>query len=328
MLDHVREVMERQTRQMGRLVDDLLDISRITRGKISLKKERLDLLRIVQTALETSRPHLDARRHKLLLCLPMHPVWLDADATRLEQVLANLLNNAAKYSEPVGEIWLSVTMEDQQAVLRVRDHGIGIAPEVLPRIFDLFAQADRSLDRSQGGLGIGLTLVRRLVEMHGGTVEAASDGLGLGSEFTVRLPLAPETGDERPERAPEAESGRGHNLNILVVDDNVDEATSLSLVLRMHGYATKTVYNGPAALEAARIYQPDVVLLDIGLPGMDGYEVARQLPEAVRTRPLLIAVTGYSQDENRRRAAEVGFDRYLLKPVDLQQLHQLLAEAA
>ena len=329
LIDGMRKIMERQTRQMGRLVDDLLDISRITSGKIALKRERLDLLRVVQIAVETSRPHLEARRHKLLLCLPGRPVWLHADAARLEQVLANLLNNAAKYTEPENQIWLSVALKDGHVELRVKDNGIGIAPEVLPRVFELFAQADHSLDRSQGGLGIGLTLVRRLVEMHDGTVEAVSEGLGKGSEFVVRLPVAPEETAPAEGARIETLAARGRsNLSILVVDDNVDEAQSLSLVLRMYGYRTKMAYNGPAALEAAQLYQPDVVLLDIGLPGMDGYEVARHLPEIVSTRPVLIAVTGYGQEENRRRAFDAGFDRYLIKPVDLDILHKILLEAA
>ena len=328
MVEEMRKIMERQTRQMGRLVDDLLDISRITRGKIQLKPERLDLLSVVQIAIETTRPHIEARRHKLTVCLPSRPVWLQGDAARLEQVLANLLNNAAKYTEPGKQIWLSVAVNDGQVALHVKDNGIGIEPEMLPQIFDLFAQADKSLDRSQGGLGIGLTLVHRLVEMHGGTVEARSEGLGKGSEFIVRLPTLPEpAGGARGETARVIETV-GRNLNILVVDDNVDEAQSLSLVLKMYGHQVKTAYNGPAALDAARMYQPDVVLLDIGLPEMDGYEVARRLPEAVQERPLLIAVTGYGQEENRRRAIEAGFDQYLIKPVDLDRLHQLLMRSA
>jgi CheY-like chemotaxis protein len=274
------------------------------------------------------RPHLEAGRHELRLSVPPHAVWFDGDAARLEQVVVNLLHNAAKFTERAGEIRLTAGVEDHQFVLRVSDAGIGIAPEMLPRIFDLFEQADRSLDRSQGGLGIGLTLVRRLVGMHGGTVGAKSEGIGKGSEFTVRLPLPAEPARPVPETPPPrgVEAGR-RSLNVLVVDDNVDQAESLSLVLRMYGHDTKMAHTGPAALDAARLYRPDVVLLDIGLPGMDGCEVARRLPATLTARPLLIAVTGYGQDEKRRCAAEAGFDEYLIKPVDIGQLQQMLHRA-
>jgi PAS domain S-box-containing protein len=326
-----QDVLDRQVQHLTRLVDDLLDVSRITRGKVQLHRESVDLATVLARAVEAGRPLIEARRHQLNISLPNGRVLLDADPVRLTQVVANLLHNAAKYTEAGGQIWLTAATDAGEAVIRVRDSGIGIAPEMLPRVFDLFAQAERSLDRSQGGLGIGLTLVRRLVDLHGGTVEAHSAGLNQGSEFIVRLPLGSSPGrhdGESPQtdRVPGAPT---QPRRVLVVDDNVDAAESLAMVLRMMGHQARTAHNGQAALAAAQEFQPQVALLDIGLPGMDGYEIARRF----RRQPglgqaLLVALTGYGQEDDRRRSREAGFDHHLVKPVDLDALQQLLAGAA
>jgi PAS domain S-box-containing protein len=330
-LKWARDVIERQVQHLTRLVDELLDVSRISRGKITLQKERLKLAQVVADAVEIARPHIEARRHKLTVLQPPEPVWLEGDATRLAQVLANLLNNAAKYTERGGHIWLTVEQGGPEALVRVRDTGVGIAPEMLPLVFDLFTQADRSLHRSQGGLGIGLTLVRHLVEMHGGEVRAFSHGLGRGSEFVIRLPVLPgisESG-ETPEQsapAPVAPPPR----RILIADDNEDFAELTARLLRRRGgHEVKVVYDGPAALEAAPTFRPEAAFLDIGLPGINGYELAqrlRQLPGLEKA--LLVALTGYGQEEDRRRALAVGFDDHLTKPVGFDRLQRLLAERA
>ena len=320
------EVIERQVGQMSRLVDDLLDVSRITRGKVTLRKEVVELAAVIERAVEISRPLIEARRHELVESLAEGPVWLEADPVRLAQVIANLLNNAAKYTEEKGRITLSAEKEVGEVVLRVRDNGVGIAPEVLPNVFELFTQDHRTLDRSQGGLGIGLTLVKGLVAMHGGSVQAFSEGPGKGSEFVVRLPAKAISGpnggeeDHTPTSVPSAGS------RVLIVDDNVDSAESLALLLTMSGHKVRTAHDGPAALEAAEAFRPEAVLLDIGLPGMDGYEVARRLrQQAGLNNTFLVAVTGYGQDEDRRRAEEAGFDAHLVKPADPVVLQQLLA---
>jgi two-component system CheB/CheR fusion protein len=324
-----RRILERQVRHMGRLVDDLLDISRITRGKIQLRVEPVELAGVVERAVAATRPLVEGRRHDLRVALPAEPVWLEADPTRLEQVLANLLNNATKYTEPGGRIELTAAREGREVVLRVRDNGIGITPDLLPRVFELFMQADRSLDRAQGGLGIGLTLVHRLVELHGGRVEAHSAGPGRGSEFIVRLPLpagsaSPQTpADEAP---PEPASPGRRSTRVLVVDDNRDSAESLAMMFGLDGHEVHLAYDGPAAVEAALAYRPEVIFLDIGLPGLDGYEVARRLrgmPELAGV--LLVAMTGYGQEEDRRRCRDAGFDLHLVKPVDPVTLRELLA---
>jgi PAS domain S-box-containing protein len=319
-------MIDRQLRRIVRLVDDLLDVSRITKGKIQLRPRREQLGAIVTHALESVRPLIESRKHELSLALPAEAVWLDADPDRLEQVLANLLNNAAKYTEPGGHIRLSVEREGQQAVVRVKDTGIGIRSDMLPRIFDLFVQSDRALDRAQGGLGIGLTLVRKLVEMHGGTAEGFSDGVGKGSEFVVRLPVVPEVTGLPPEAVPEPARPQGGSLRVLVVDDNVDTADSLAMLLRFYGHEVRAVHTGPRALQAARADAPDVILLDIGLPGMDGYEVARRLREQQGSGKVrLIAMTGYGQEADRRRSQDAGFDHHLVKPVDPARLQELLS---
>jgi two-component system, chemotaxis family, CheB/CheR fusion protein len=321
------EVLERQVHQLTRLVDDLLDVSRITRGKIDLRKQRVELAAVVESAVEASQPLIDKWGHQLAVTLPPEPVYLKADPTRLAQVFLNLLNNAAKFTSPGGQIWLTAEREGESVVVQVKDTGIGIRREMLSQVFELFTQAESSLARSQGGLGIGLTLVQRLVEMHGGTVEARSAGPGQGSEFIVRLPVAePAEDGERQgdpgagERAPEPAG-----MRILVVDDYRDAADSLAVLLRMMGHAVHTAYDGLEALEMAAAWPPEVVLLDIGLPKLNGYEVAERLRAEHGGDLALIALTGWGQPEDRRRAHEAGFDHHLTKPVELDALRQLLA---
>ena len=324
----MHEMMERQTAHMVRLVDELLDVSRITRGKIELRREQVDLGTAVERVIDTVRPLIDDRGHDLQVSLPSAPIVVEADPTRLEQILSNLLSNAAKYTPGPGTIDFSVARDGDQALIRVRDNGIGIRPEMLGRIFELFAQADRLPERVQEGLGIGLTLVRSLAQLHGGTVTAASDGPGHGSEFVVRLPCLPPHAPPRPpvvKAAAAAPSAQGRR--VLVVDDNADSAESLAILLQMQGHDVRMAYDGPSALAAAREHRPELVLLDIGLPaGMDGYELAQRLrPEAGLERAVIVAVTGYGQEEDRRRAADAGFDGHLVKPVDVQKLWRLLA---
>ena len=327
----LREMMERQVQQMTRLIDDLLDVSRITSGKIVLRTERLDLADVVKAALETSRPVIDAARHELAVSVPAEPIQVDGDRTRLAQVVSNLLANSAKYTPEGGRIWLSVSRDDRQALIRVRDTGIGIPAEMLPLIFDMFTQVDGNLVRSQGGLGIGLALVRSLVEMHGGTVEAKSDGPGKGSEFVIRLPLV---SDERKQQdndgANSARSMTGTaspEFRILVVDDNKDAAESLAKLLKILGNEVRVAHDGPSALEEATAFRPNAVLLDIGLPGMSGHDVARRMRQMAEVKDaVLIAQTGWGQDEDRRQSEEAGFDAHLVKPVDPGELRRLLTE--
>jgi PAS domain S-box-containing protein len=320
-----RSVIERQVGQLTRLVNDLLEVSRITTGQVRLEQERLDMRQVVERAVGTVQPLIDRRKHDLTVSLPAEPVWLHADPSRLEQVVVNLLNNAAKYTEDGGRIAVAVGQEGDEMVLRVRDTGVGIAPELLPRIFDLFTQADRSLDRSQGGLGIGLSLVRGLVEMHRGTVEVTSDGLGRGSEFVVRLPVLlspapPATPPEEPAERP------AHARRVLVVDDNVDTAESLAELLKLSGHDVRLAHTGPDAVDAAMAFAPEVVLLDIGLPGLNGYEVARRLrANPALTGLRLVAVTGYGRDTDLQLAKEAGFDQHMVKPVDPAKVLALLS---
>ncbi|HLJ94629.1 MAG TPA: PAS domain S-box protein [Gemmataceae bacterium] len=321
-----RAIIERQVGQLKALVDELLEVSRITTDRIRLHFENVDVRGIVDRAVESARPLIDQRRHQLAVTLPPEPVWLYADSTRLEQVVVNLLTNAAKYTEEGGRISLALEREGDEAVLRVRDSGVGIAPDLLPRIFDLFMQAERSLDRSQGGLGVGLTVVQKLVEMHRGRVEVYS-ALGQGSEFVVRIPVV-QLPDSQPQPEPVEAAGRpAQSLRVLVVDDNVDQADSAALLLQVSGHEARVAYSGPAALEAAVEYRPDLVLMDIGLPGMDGYEVARRLRQQPSLRgTMLVAVTGYGQDSDRQRSRQAGFDHHLVKPVNMQALEAILAQ--
>ena len=323
--ERVYEMMGRQVNHMIRLVDDLMEVSRITRGKIEIRKEPADLAAVVRSAVETSRPLIDAARHRLTIDLPSEPLILEADVVRLEQVVTNLLNNAAKYTDNEGQIHLSARREGGQVVIAVRDNGRGIPADMLPKVFDLFTQVEQRYNRSHGGLGIGLTLVRSLVGLHGGTVEAKSDGPGHGSEFVVRLPLAQRQIAshlaERPALPPVVATHR-----ILVVDDNRDAADSLGVLLQFLGANVLTVHDGCSALEAFATFQPSVVLLDIGMPGMDGFEVARRARQQQGAgRVTLIALTGWGQEEEMRRSREAGIDHHLIKPVDLGALEQLLA---
>jgi signal transduction histidine kinase/CheY-like chemotaxis protein len=322
---HACAVMERQVSHLNRLVDDLLEVSRITRGIIEVKKEAQDLNAIVKAAVDTSRPIFDGMRHELRLVTPLEPVVVAGDAVRLTQVFANLLNNAAKYTNHGGHITITIDRDDDQAIVTVGDDGIGIAPGLLSSVFDMFMQVDRSTRRAQGGLGIGLTLVKSLVGMHGGKVEARSDGPGLGSEFVVRLPIL-KMAAAQPEvrRSVQPLPAR----RILIVDDSRDGGESLSVLLRVLGADVSLVHSGRAALQAVESFRPDVVLLDIGMPGMDGYEVARR----IRANPLnrgmmLIALTGWGQEEDRQRSAAAGFNHHLVKPADIDQLRQLLSVA-
>jgi signal transduction histidine kinase len=325
----MRDVVERQVRYMSRLVDDLLDVSRITRGKIQLRMEPVNLVSIIHRAVETTRPTFEARTHRLETALPTTPIRLLGDPIRLEQVLVNLLNNAAKYTEPGGEVALSAAIDGAETCVTVRDNGIGIAPSFLPRVFDLFTQADNSPARSYGGLGIGLTLVQSLVQIHGGTIEAHSDGLGLGSTFRLRLPLAmsavPLPAPKREPQASESAPGPRRSRRVLIVDDNVPSADSLALIIKLWGHDARVANTGTEALETAAAYRPEITLLDIGLPGMDGYEVARHIRESTELSSImLIAMTGYGRDEDRKRAREAGFDHHLVKPIDLDLLEQML----
>jgi CheY-like chemotaxis protein len=312
----------------------LLDVSRITRGKVVLQEEPVELETVVGLAVEASRPLIEDYQHRLTVTLPEHPVLLEVDPARMAQVLSNLLNNAAKYTDEGGAIALLAEREGREVVIRVRDNGTGIAPELLPHIFDMFTQADQTLSRSRGGLGIGLTLVRSLVEMHHGRVTAHSRGPGLGSEFTVRLPVSVEVpagppAAEPPAAEPPADAAISHlpRRRILVVDDNRSNANSLGVLLRALGQDVAMAYDGPAALELVRRRRPDLVLLDIGLPGMDGYEVARRCrQDADLRRIMLVAMTGYGKEEDRRRSQEAGFNAHLVKPVNLEDLQVLLTQ--
>lgn len=326
--ERVTQMAERQVRHLVRLVDDLLDVSRITQGKISLRKERLVLGDVVTRALEMMRDALDARGHHLTVSLPTRPVRMEADGARIAQVVANLLSNAAKFTPPGGAIWLTAEALELEVVIRVRDTGVGLAPDLLPHVFDLFVQGDASLDRTRGGLGIGLTLVRRLVELHGGRVEARSPGLGQGSEFLVYLPtLSPTLGDTEP--APDAREPSGAQrttaLRILIVEDNADAAESLAMVLGMWGHEVEVAFDALAALELGERVTPDVIISDVGLPGMNGYELARRLRQhPTFGRAVLIALSGYARDEDKRQALAAGFDHHLVKPPDLDDLAELL----
>jgi CheY-like chemotaxis protein/two-component sensor histidine kinase len=317
--------MERQLGQMVRLVDDLMDVSRITRGNLELKKERVQLAAAVGSAVETSCPLIEQMGHELTIRLTKHPVVVNADPTRLAQVFANLLNNAAKYNDRGGHIWLTAERQGSDVVVSVKDTGIGIPPDQLTTIFDMFNQVDRSLEKAQDGLGIGLTFVRRLVEMHDGRVEARSEGIGRGAEFVVRLPVVVEA--SVPQREYEEPAAPKSSLRILIVDDNQDGADSLAMMLRIMKYDTATAYDGQEGVDVAERLRPDVVLLDIGLPKLNGYEACRR----IRGQPwgksmVLIALTGWGQDRDRRRSHEAGFDHHMVKPVDPDALMRLLAE--
>lgn len=323
------EIMERQVHHMVRLVDDLLDVSRVMRAKVRLRREAVPLDTAIAHAIDTARPALDAQGHHLTVSVATPTPVVDADPVRLGQVIGNLLTNAAKYTSPGGRIEIRAAVEHGQAVICVVDNGIGIAPALLPRVFELFVQGDDSISRGQGGLGIGLTLVKNIVELHGGTVVARSDGAGKGSEFTVRLPLATPA-SELPTTPHQSDSRQpGDARRILVVDDNVDGAEALAMMLRLMGHSVYVAHNGPSAISAARTFDPDLVLLDLGLPGMDGYQVARELRKLTHTAPMrIVAVTGWGQEQDRVRTAEAGFDAHLVKPVEPAAILQNIRPAS
>ena len=352
-----RTIIERQVGQLTRLIDDLLEVSRMTTGRIHLQQEPILLNDVVVNAIETARPLIDRHKHRLISSISQQPIRLFGDAARLEQVVVNLLSNAAKFTPDEGQIHLTVTIEQRTetgdsvelsnappqslsvvarrtcsimpiAVIRVRDTGIGIATDLLPYIFDLFTQAERSLDRSQGGLGIGLALVQRIVEMHKGEVEVKSV-LGQGSEFVVRLPLMSQSEIREPESHDMNSNFNVTSLKVLVVDDNADAAEMLGMLLLASGHEVLTVHDGPSTLDAAFGFNPNVVLLDIGLPGMDGYEVATRLRQkAIFQNVVLVAMTGYGQDSDRKRSLDSGFDHHLVKPPDFIKLKEILAAAS
>jgi PAS domain S-box-containing protein len=321
-----RAMVERQVRHMARLIDDLLDVARITQGKVQLKKERVELAAVLRRAVETVRPLVESRRHELTMTVPAEQLWLDADPVRVEQIVGNLLQNAAKYTEPGGRIDLTASRRAACAVISVRDTGVGISADVLGKVFELFAQADRSLDRSQGGLGIGLTLVRTLVGMHGGSVDARSDGPGKGSEFVVELPLA--EGEQEPLPASNVIRPRVPPRRVLIVDDNLDTAESLAMLLRLRGHEIATAHDGVTAVEEAQRFEPDVVLLDVGLPRMNGYDVMRRVRATpVGARAMLIAMTGYGQEIEACELGDGGFDVHLVKPAEPDHVLRLVATA-
>jgi CheY-like chemotaxis protein/two-component sensor histidine kinase len=326
-LDEVGTVMERQMTQMVRLIDDLLDVSRINTGKLRLRTERLELTALLQSVVEQARPSIEAAGHELIVSMPARTILLEGDFIRLTQVFANLLANAAKYTDRGGRIELAAERNANTVTVRVRDTGIGIPNEMLGRLFEMFVQVEESMERSKGGLGVGLWLVKSLVDLHGGTIEARSDGPGKGSEFVVRLPAAEQvpspaarqtvTGSPMP--------SVGTKRRMLIVDDNVDSANMLRMNMRMLGHDVRTAHDGEAALAAAAEYRPEIMLLDIGLPKMNGYDVARHIREHAWGRDIaLIALTGWGQEDDRRLAKEAGFDHHLVKPVDIELLKTLI----
>jgi len=325
-LEWARGVIERQLQQLVRLVDDLLDVSRITRGKIHFKRELIDACEVAAAAVETSRPLIDSCGHELIISQPPAPIWVRADFARLAQILSNLLNNATKFTEKGGRISLRVLTEGNEVVFRVRDSGIGIPQEMLSNIFELFTQAHHTIDRAKGGLGIGLTLVRQLVRIHGGSVQAFSAGPGHGSEFVVRLPLSAKAKNDIVSVVSDAKVPVIIPRRILVVEDNINSAEMLAAMLQLNGHEVRMVHEGVAAIDVARVFRPEIVLLDIGLPKIDGFEVARRLRAINETRDAtLIAVSGYGQSTDRQRSKEAGFDYHLVKPVGGSVLTSLLA---
>lgn len=318
------QIAGRQADQLGRLIDDLLDVARITQGRITLRKQRVRLAEVVEEAVESTRSFIELRGLRLTVTSASERIRVEADPARLEQVFVNLLSNAAKYTEAGGQIDVAIERQHAEVAVRFRDTGMGIAPEMLPRVWDLFAQADRTLERAQGGLGIGLTIARRLVELHGGRIEAHSPGLGKGAEFVVTLPTLPMV--EEPQRTAPAAPIPQRPARVLVVEDNPDIAESLTMLLELLGHRVRAAYDGVAALDAARADVPDVMLVDIGLPGMDGYEIARRVRRDPNLKQVvLVALTGYGREEDKQEAMAAGFDYHLVKPVNPDALHGLVA---
>jgi signal transduction histidine kinase/DNA-binding response OmpR family regulator len=321
-----RDVVERQVTHLAQLVDDLLDVSRITQGKISLKKEPIELARVIQHSVETARTLLEAKHHHLAVNLAAAPIWVHGDFARLSQVIGNILNNAAKYTSEGGRIELSAAADRGEAVISVRDNGIGIDSALLPHVFELFTQGERSLDRSQGGLGVGLTVVERLVDLHQGRVEVKSDGVGKGSLFRIVLPCISEVPQAAAEQNIAVLNASKSGRRVLVIDDNIDAAESIAVFLRLEGHEVRTVSDGPQAVAIAQVFAPQVAVVDIGLPGMNGYEVARRLRLKGSGAPaLLIALTGYGQKEDRARSTEAGFDHHFVKPADPRLIQAAIA---
>jgi signal transduction histidine kinase/DNA-binding response OmpR family regulator len=321
-----RDVVERQVTHLAQLVDDLLDVSRITQGKISLKKEPIELAKVIHQSVETARSVVDAKRHHLAVNVPSTPIWVHGDFARLAQVIGNLLNNGAKYTGEGGRIELTLTAERGEAVITVRDNGIGIESALLPHVFELFTQGERSLDRSQGGLGVGLTVVQRLVELHQGRVEVTSEGSGKGSLFRIVLPCISEVSVPQQPQAAQAAAAFTGGRRVLVVDDNIDAAESIAVFLRLEGHEVRTVSDGPQAVAISQVFAPQVAVVDIGLPGMNGYEVARRLKKTSSGGPtLLIALTGYGQKEDRARSQDAGFHHHFVKPADPRTIQAAIA---
>ena len=314
------DIVRRQAMHLSRLLDDLLDVARVTQGRIELRRAVLPLAGCIHQAVETAQPLIREREHRLTVSETFEPLHVNADRVRLAQAIANVIINAAKYTQPGGDIRIRTFTEHHQAAIEISDTGVGITPEFLPKVFDLFAQSDRSLDRSQGGLGIGLAVCKKLVEMHGGTITASSAGPGFGAMFTIRLPLA----DAAPDSAAQAQSGSAPTRRVLIVDDNQDSADSLAMLLELEGHQVRAVYTAMDALEQVSVFAPEIVLLDIGLPGMNGYDVAQKI-NAMPHPPRLIAVSGYAQREDKERSAAAGFSAHLVKPVDIAALKRVLA---
>jgi CheY-like chemotaxis protein len=320
--------MERQLNQMTRLIDDLLDTGRISQGKLELRRKRVELASVIHQAVEGCRSAIESAGQEIVVTLPQRPIYLDADSIRLAQVFTNLLSNASKYSDPGSRILLTAVQEGGDAVVSVKDTGIGIPPEMLQKIFDMFTQVDQSLERTRGGLGIGLTLVRQLVELHGGSVHAFSEGLGRGSEFVVRLPVLSEAPESQPREAVTGVASPTSGRRILVVDDNRDAAGSLAMLLKMTGNETQIACDGLEAVHAAETFKPDIVLLDIGLPKLNGYDACRRIREQPWGKHMaLIALTGWGQEADRQKSKDAGFDGHLVKPVDYAALMKVLAES-
>ncbi len=328
VLENVRGIMERQVQQMVRLVDDLMDVSRITRGKVELRKEPILLSEVVRSAVEIAKPLIEENHHSLIISLPDEQIWLHADVTRIAQIFSNLLNNAAKYTEPQGEIELSVKVEDGKAYVKIRDNGVGIPREQLNNIFDMFIQVDSSMERARGGLGIGLTLVKTLVEMHDGSITAESKGLGAGSEFIVCLPVFNITlVADHPQLINKTEPIQWQGRRILIVDDNIASAKTMMWMVELLGNVAEVAHEGNAAVKLALNFHPDIVLLDIGLPGMNGYEICeimRRMPSLQKT--VFVAQTGWGQKEHLERSKSAGFDHHLVKPVDMTLLKNIISE--
>jgi CheY-like chemotaxis protein len=320
-------MMSRQVVQLVRLIDDLLDLSRIATGKVVLQRDCLDLRTVVTSAIEACQPGIDHARHQLTLRLPDEPVWAVGDAARLSQVMSNLVNNAVKYTPENGKITVTLTAVAEHAELQVEDNGAGIPPEMLGEVFTMFTQVNQTLDRSQGGLGIGLSLVRRLVELHGGEVEATSQGLGHGSAFTVRLPLPKESLKELSGQSGELPLAPYRFLRVLVVDDNKDAADALHMLIEGHGHTARVAYSGVDAVSMAQEFSPDIVLCDLGLPGMDGYEVARQLrAQPAHEASILVAVTGWGSDGDKRKSSNAGFNHHLVKPINFDEVEAIFSQ--